>query len=66
MSNMKTIGSKTRMCAFCKHWYDPAGACIRPKSPNFWEYDPDAKNKCLIIGVTKPSWTSCNKFESKL
>lgn len=57
-----------KVCAFCKHWYDPANAAIRPKQVRVghWEYDRDAENVCMDWKRNRHSWQHCKKFESKL
>ena len=56
------------VCAFCKFWYDPTNAHIAPKFPksNIWEYDPNAKCKCLKCNSDKYAYLSCPKFECKV
>lgn len=58
----------TRICAFCKNWYDPANAAISPVSPSagVWEYDRGASNMCLKTNLKKQSIASCSKFELKV
>ena len=68
MSNMKIANIKsTRICAFCRNWYDPANAAIVPKAPQagFFEYDPSIRNKCMLTGLEQSSWASCGKFSCK-
>ena len=68
MSNMKIANIKsTRICAFCRNWYDPANAAIVPKAPQagFFEYDHNARNKCMLTGLDQLSWASCGKFSCK-
>lgn len=64
MANIKN----TKICAFCKYWYDPTNSAIQPKNTvvGFWEYNSDAKNKCIKTNLNKPSWSSCGKYECKL
>lgn len=58
----------TKICAFCKYWYDPANSAIQPKNTvaGFWEYDNNAINKCLKTNSNRMAWTSCGKFECKI
>ena len=68
MSNMKIANIKsTRICAFCRNWYDPANAAIVPKAPQagVFEYDPSIRNKCMLTGLEQSSWASCGKFSCK-
>ena len=64
--NVKT--NRVAKCAFCRHWYDPTNAAIVPRQPaaGFWEYDPMAKNRCLLRGAEMAGMQSCGKFESKV
>ena len=57
-----------RMCAFCKHWYDPANECIEPKAPaiGMWKYDSKAQRKCLKRGVNTASRASCLQYQCKI
>lgn len=57
-----------KVCAFCKYWYDPANAAIRPKQirSGRWEYDRDAESVCMNCKFNRHAWQHCNKFESKV
>ena len=64
-----SIGNiKTRMCVFCKYWYDPTNESISPKAPQIglWEYDEKAKRKCLKSGLNMSSKAFCGKYECKI
>lgn len=66
---MKTVNIKnTKICAFCRYWYDPTNSTIQPKNTvaGFWEYNSDIKNKCIKTNLNKPSWTSCGQYECKI
>ena len=67
---MRTVNVKTtaRFCAFCQHWFDPAGAAIRPKNTvgGFWEYDDKAMNVCKKYGVKNPAAASCKEYVCKI
>ena len=68
---MYEINIKSKMmkkCAFCKHWYDPTNSAINPKMPNMgiWEYDGNARKKCLIRNVEQKGGEFCGRFELKL
>ena len=68
MPSMKIANIKsTRICAFCRNWYDPTNAAIVPKAPQagFFEYDPSVKNKCMLTGLEQLAWVSCGKFSCK-
>lgn len=62
------IGNQ-RVCAFCKHWYDPACTHIRPTGDPFmkwWEYDKDVKSMCEIKHKEQYSQNfGCSKYEIK-
>ena len=64
LANLKV----NKMCAFCKHWYDPTNECIEPKSPiiGMWKYDSKAKRKCLKRGVNTSSRATCVYYEGKV
>jgi hypothetical protein len=57
-----------RLCAFCKFWYDPTNAHIKPRNPmgGFWEYDAQAVSLCQIWSLKKRSNASCPKFVAKM
>ena len=57
-----------KMCAFCKHWYDPTNSAIEPKAPQLgiWQYDEKAVKKCLLKGLNTPARQSCKKYECKV
>lgn len=63
--NVKT---HSRLCAFCKHWYDPTNSAISPRNPvaGFWEYDDKAMNVCKVYGAKKPAGASCMQYVCKL
>lgn len=59
----------TRLCAFCKNWYDPTNSAIEPtSSPVSWKIkDTMQKNVCLAKNNLKTSaGASCPKYECKL
>ena len=57
-----------KKCAFCKHWYDPTNSYIRPKNTlvNQWEFECNAKCKCLKRGVETKSVSFCPHYECKV
>lgn len=68
MRTMNLSAKRLAVCAFCVHWYDPTNSHINPKNPrtNSWEYDPDARCKCMIRGVEKSGFSYCSKYECKI
>lgn len=66
---MRSVNIKnTKVCAFCKHWYDPTNTAIEPRDGlvNIWKYDEKASKKCIKINLNKPSWATCAKYECKI
>lgn len=69
MKNKHAIDTRiARICAFCKHWYDPTHQHIAPKNPmsGIWYFDKSAKALCLKYNITKQSNASCSKFEKRV
>lgn len=63
---MQTFNYKhTKICAFCKNWYDPAGCAIRPKSGGFVEIDNSARRRCMLVGLDKAATSSCKNYKCK-
>ncbi len=58
----------TKVCAFCKYWWDPAFKCVEPKSPNIgiWEYTSNARNMCLKTGIEKNAGNFCGKYSCRI
>lgn len=58
----------TKICAFCKYWYDPTNSAIKPKNTVvwFWEYNSNANNECIKTNLNKSAWNLCRKYECKL
>ena len=60
----------SKMCAFCKHWYDPMNESIAPKAPTIgvWSYDTRAFKQCLKRGVRMKAGagTACKDYEGKV
>lgn len=58
----------SKMCVFCRHWYDPGNSAIAPKSPTIgiWKYDSQAKKRCLKNGLNMSARASCSKYECKI
>ncbi len=62
--NIKT----TKICAFCKNWFDPACSAVNPVTPvsGWWEVDNTVKKLCLKRnGVMRRSDNYCGDFEKK-
>lgn len=57
-----------KICAFCKHWHDPAFLLIKPKQAqaNVWEFDTQSKALCLKYNILKQAQASCSKFEKRV
>ena len=67
--NIKMLKRGTKICAFCKHWYDPTNSAIAPKNSisGIWTYEKKTKRKCMIMNYDKPGGAlGCPKFECKL
>lgn len=66
---MKKIGNvkTTKICAFCINWYNPCNTNLNPINTiaGFWEYEYDAKYKCLVRNANMPAWSYCPKFKPK-
>jgi hypothetical protein len=57
---------ETRICAFCRFWYDPTNSAIKPKMGDFFEYDDTVEKPCSKNGnLPKPAWAGCGEFEPK-
>lgn len=69
--SVRRINTNPRMlvCAFCKHWYDPALSHIRPlkigSKMDWWEFDYDVRSICKVWRKETPSHNNCSKFEKK-
>ena len=64
-----TVNGVSKKCAFCKYWYDPTNAAIRPKAPQIglWEYDPQAENICTKNNrKRKGMMTGCSDYKCKI
>lgn len=68
MQNFNVINSHMGRCAFCKHWYDPTNAAIRPKyiKAGMWEFDDKAENLCDLTGYKRKSITTCKDYVCKV
>ena len=62
------IKSPSRLCAFCRHWYDPTNSAISPSDirGGFWNYDEKAVHKCAKNGRDMKGQMSCHLYECKL
>ena len=56
----------TRVCAFCKYWWDPACQYIVPHLGKTWFYNNGVKCKCIKKGVESASYHSCAMFKIKI
>lgn len=66
---MKYANAKTtKICAYCRNWYDPGNSHIKPKNvvSGMYQYDDKAKEPCAVLGLRRPSSASCAKFTNKL
>ena len=65
---MDTKSQGAKICAFCRNWYDPTNAAIKPRTPSvgLWEYDPKARNQCMMKNITTTGGQMCGKFEKKI
>ncbi|MCD7855082.1 MAG: hypothetical protein LUG66_05660 [Clostridiales bacterium] len=60
--------NSSKICAFCKHWFDPACTAIQPVAPRsgLWEVDANIKKQCLKRnGIEKKADFRCGDFERK-
>ena len=61
------VTAAKKNCAFCRYWYDPTNSAIRPKSGVYWEYDTDAKRRCMKkVKAEMQSWASCGDYVCKV
>lgn len=57
----------SKVCAFCKSWYDPTNSAIKPKTgKGFWEFDTKIKCKCRERNVITRAIQTCSKYEAKI
>ena len=57
---------KNRWCVFCKHWYDPANASLKPRpNKNLFDVDEKAKNRCSKKNLFTQALSNCPFFERK-
>ena len=68
MQQFNAKNNRLGRCAFCKHWYDPTNAAIRPKyiKAGMWEFDEKAESACQKTGVKKKSFMSCKDYDCKV
>lgn len=55
-----------KVCAFCRHWYDPANSAITPKFAGLWEYEHGIKRMCNIRKIETYSQFKCSNYELKI
>lgn len=62
------VKSKSRLCAFCRYWYDPTNSHIVPKliKSGFWEYDEKAECFCEKTGNKMRANQSCHRYSCKI
>ena len=58
------VKSGSKLCAFCKNWYDPTNSAIEPKNTvgGFWMYDDSIWNICKHFGTKRNAGNNCLKF----
>lgn len=68
MQNFNTKNNRQGRCAFCKHWYDPTNAAIRPKNikAGMWEFDDKVENPCELTGYKRKSVMTCKDYVCKV
>lgn len=72
MDNPKKINTRNSLlvCAFCKHWYDPASSHIRPYEHDpfmvWWEYEKGVKSICELRRRQTYSESICTHFDRKI
>lgn len=64
---LKVANSKeTRICAFCRFWYDPTNSAIKPKMGNFFYFEETISKPCAKRdNLETPAWSSCGHFACK-
>ncbi len=55
-------------CAFCKHWYDPTNAAIKPRNikAGMWEFDEKVENPCELTSYKRKASSSCKDYVCKV
>ena len=67
MWKIADMNAGKKNCAFCQHWYDPTNSAIRPKTGTLWEFDTDAKRRCMKkVAAEMQSWASCADYVCKV
>lgn len=58
----------SKLCAFCKYWYDPTNLAIRPQNTvaGTWQYEDNIWNICQLRGTKSRSGGGCIKYEGKI
>ncbi len=58
----------SKICAFCKYWYDPASQHIVPRNTvnGFWQYEDSAWSVCQLYGTKRRSGMGCVKYIDKM
>ncbi len=63
------VKNSSKICAFCKYWYDPTNSVISPKEPRLgiWNYDANATNVCTKRGGQhRACIPGCPDYECKI
>lgn len=58
--------TNTKLCAFCKYWWDPACKFITPNIGQHWYYESNIKCRCLKKSIDTPAYSTCEKFKLKI
>lgn len=58
----------TKLCAFCKYWYDPTNQYIQPSNPScyMWKYETSAKCMCMKKNIQMEAGFNCSQYVCKL
>ena len=58
----------SKICAFCKYWYDPANQHIVPRNVvnGFWQFEDTAWSVCQLYGTKRRSGMGCVKYIGKI
>ena len=65
---MRYNAKNFKICAFCRHWYDPCNSAITPlMGKNMYEVDTNAKSKCILTNFQKrASGPVCKDYDPKV
>lgn len=58
----------SKICAFCKYWYDPMNLAIRPQNTvaGAWQYEDSIWNVCRLHGTKRSAGAGCVKYVGKI